>query len=73
MIVEGPDGQAVVSTRKFDRIEYLDGGDTIVAHFVCSEHQNVALMIPRDAMLGLISALGDSLNADWNRGRKPDA
>ncbi len=70
MIVEGQDGQVVVSTRKFDSVEYLDDGNTIVAHFVCSDEQTVALMMTRDAMHELISTLADAVISDWKQRKK---
>nr|WP_137830247.1 hypothetical protein [Methylobacterium sp. L1A1] len=68
--MEGQDGQVVVSTRKFDSVEYLDDGNTIVAHFVCSDEQTVALMMTRDAMHELISTLADAVISDWKQRKK---
>nr|WP_129545714.1 hypothetical protein [Methylorubrum zatmanii] len=70
MIVEDLAGQAIVSTRKLDRIEFLDGGDTLVVHLTCSDYQTVAVIMPRTAVQALVSALADDLASNSSSAKK---
>lgn len=54
-------GRAILSTRYFSRAESIDGGDTIVLHFLTADGQDTAIMITRRAARTVQEAIGAEL------------